>query len=144
MRSLPVKLPRGTTLSAHLGNLEWFSVDELTKNVLMVAEQLVKDYQIRAIFIKSNKSPVLPLYYNQNVLDDMAKSTEEKTKDASLHKVTIDGTELELSAFDAALMQIANPDELDKVFAGSINKAKKRAAEQQETEKATPSKKAKA
>ncbi|KAM3160665.1 CIC1-like protein [Lachancea thermotolerans] len=141
--SLPAKMPRGTTLSVHLGNLNWFTADELTQNILMVVEQLVKEFQVRSVFLKSNKSPVLPLYYNQAVLDDLAKQTKEDSKDTATRKVTIDGTELELSAFEAALMEIANPDELDKVFAGRINKAKKRAAESEE-ESAPDSKKAKA
>ncbi|SCV05548.1 LANO_0H09912g1_1 [Lachancea nothofagi CBS 11611] len=142
LNALPVKMPRGTTLNAHLGNLEWFSVEELATNVLMVVEQLVKDSQVRSIFLKVNKSPVLPLYYNQNVLDELVKQKEDKSKGSSLQKVTIDGTELEISHFDAGLLEIANPDELNKVFASRINKAKKRTAE--ETEPVVPAKKAKA
>ncbi|SCU88024.1 LADA_0E07690g1_1 [Lachancea dasiensis] len=139
---LPAKVPRGTTMSAHLGSLDWFSAQELATNILAVSEQLVNGSQIRSIFLKTNKSPVLPLYYNQAVLDELAKLKEVKPKDASLHKVTINGTELELSHFDAALLEIANPDELDKVFSSRISKANKRAAE--ETEQNLPSKKTKA
>ncbi|SCU93859.1 LAFA_0F18580g1_1 [Lachancea sp. 'fantastica'] len=144
LKTLPAKMPRGTTLSAHLGDLEWFSAEQIADNVLAIAEQLVKDFQIRSVFLKVNKSPVLPLYYNQNVLDALAKQADEGTegKDKALHKVTIGGTDLELSNFDAALMEIANPDELEKVFASRINKARKRTAE--DAEQAVSAKKTKA
>ncbi|SCU86925.1 LAME_0D08130g1_1 [Lachancea meyersii CBS 8951] len=143
LNTLPAKMPRGTTLNAHLGDLEWFSADALAANVLAVAEQLIESSQIRSIFLKVNKSPVLPLYYNQNVLDSLTKQADAEVKDKALKKFTIAGTELELSNFDAALMEIANPDELDKVFASRINKAKKRAAAE-EPEQGVLAKKTKA
>ncbi|CEP62040.1 Cic1p LALA0_S04e06392g [Lachancea lanzarotensis] len=142
LKTLPTKMPRGTTLNAHLGDLEWFSAEELADNALSVAEQLVKEFQIRSVFLKVNKSPVLPLYYNQNVLDALAEQADVEGKDKALHKVTIGGTDLELSNFDAALMEIANPDELEKVFASRINKARKRTAE--DVEQGATAKKTKA
>ena len=127
LERLPVKLPRGTTLNVHLGNLEWFKSEEIAENVLSVAEQFIKDFKIRSVFIKSATSPVLPLYYNQDVLDELVKKSEEQDGESKISTVEIDGVELELSNFDKALMEIANPDQLDKVFAKQVKRAKRKA-----------------
>ncbi|SCU86744.1 LAMI_0D03444g1_1 [Lachancea mirantina] len=143
LHQLPVKLPRGTTLNAHLGNLEWFTAENLAENVSAMAEQLVAQFQIRALFLKTSGSPVLPLYYNNDLLKELTQTAAAKAKKSEkphvAHKVTIGDVEVELSHFDRALMEIANPDELDKVFAGRVANAKKRAAdESQDLEPETP------
>lgn len=132
---LPVKLPRGTTASVHLGNLKWFKDEEMVDNVELILKDFIDNYKIRSVFIKCNSSPVLPLYYNQNVLDEIAKESKavrEPLKED--HLVEIDGVRVQLSNFDKALMEIANPDDLKDVFAKNINAAKRKAPEDQEVE----------
>ncbi|CCD24470.1 Cic1p NDAI_0D01560 [Naumovozyma dairenensis CBS 421] len=158
LTQLPVKLPRGTTMNVHLGNLEWFKPEELATNIENITESLVKNYKIRAIFIKSNKSPVLPLYYNQDVIDEITVSaTEKKTKENEKDFVNIDGVDIHLSNFDKALMEIANPAELGTVFEKQIESVKRKRAtledsktkeeeeknEEKKVEKAPKAKKAK-
>lgn len=137
LTQLPALLPRGTTLNIHLGNLTWFKSTELAQNVTNIAEKLLDTYSIRTIFIKTNDSPVLPLYYNDAVLDEIvakvekASSTENKT-------VNIDGVEVSLSNFDRALLEITNPDETSEVFAKQINSAKRQLEEDDEEEEKKP------
>lgn len=134
LTQLPVKLPRGTTMNVHLGNLEWFKTTEIVENIESVVEDLIKNYKIRSVFIKSNKSPVLPLYYNQDVLDELvAKSKDESVKERD--SVTIDGVEVQLSNFEKALMEIANPDNLSSIFSNKINNNKRSNEENEREEK---------
>ena len=126
LNKLPIKLPRGTTLNVHLGQLNWFSESDLVENVESVTKFLIDNYKIRSIFIKTNKSPTLPLYYNSDVIDELL-STEKKTmKDDTVNeKVTIDGIEVELSNFEKSLLEIANPKELSTIFSKNIKEAKR-------------------
>ncbi|SMN18472.1 similar to Saccharomyces cerevisiae YHR052W CIC1 Essential protein that interacts with proteasome components and has a potential role in proteasome substrate specificity [Maudiozyma saulgeensis] len=124
LHQLPVKIPRGTTMNVHLGNLEWFKPEALVKNVDSITKKLIDLYSIRSIFIKSNQSPVLPLYYNNDVIAELAAAK----KDAVAHEresIKIDGVEVQLSNFDKALMEIANPKELTNLFAKQISDAKR-------------------
>ncbi|SCV99498.1 LAFE_0A04478g1_1 [Lachancea fermentati] len=136
LHSVPVKAPRGTTLSAHLGSLEWFSADEMAHNIEQIATQLIKEFKIRSVFLKTNQSPVLPLYYNQDVLSELASASASAAAASAdgkpSHTVQIGDVEVELSNFDRALMEIANPDELDKVFANRVSRAKRTAELDQE------------
>ncbi|KOG99117.1 Cic1p [Saccharomyces eubayanus] len=132
LNQLPIKMPRGTTLNVHLGNLEWLKPEEFVDNILSVSEQLIKGFPIRSVFIKTNKSPVLPLYYNQDVLDELVakkEKTQEKTED---DMVTIDGVQVHLSTFNKGLMEIANPTELGAIFSRQVNSAKKRTSDELE------------
>lgn len=124
MNQLPVKLPRGTTLNVHLGNLEWLRPEEFVDNVELISEQLIKAYQIRSIFIKTNRSPVLPLYYNQDVLDELEAKKDKIEETHEDDMVTIDGVQVHLSTFNKGLMEIANPSELGSIFSKQINNAK--------------------
>ncbi|AJU17894.1 Cic1p [Saccharomyces cerevisiae YJM1388] len=134
MNQLPVKLPRGTTLNVHLGNLEWLRPEEFVDNVELISEQLIKAYQIRSIFIKTNRSPVLPLYYNQDVLDELEAKKDKIEETHEDDMVTIDGVQVHLSTFNKGLMEIANPSELGSIFSKQINNAKKRSSSELEKE----------
>lgn len=135
LHKLPVKLPRGTTLNIHLGQLNWFNESDLVQNVESVTKYLLDNYKIRLIFIKINKSPVLPLYYNNDVIDDLV--TDEKKVDeheTSKEKVTIDGIEVELSNFEKSLLEITNPKKLSTIFSKNIKEAKRsRVSEEEES-----------
>ncbi|CCF60121.1 hypothetical protein KAFR_0J00530 [Kazachstania africana CBS 2517] len=134
LNKLPIKLPRGTTMNVHLGNLEWFKPNELMENIESVAEQLIKNYKIRSIFIKSNQSPVLPLYYNQDTLSELAATLDKSEAGKKPESVNIDGVEVQLSTFDKALMELANPNELSNIFSKQIKDAKRqRSNEDEET-----------
>ncbi|AET41191.1 Cic1p Ecym_7365 [Eremothecium cymbalariae DBVPG len=143
---IPVLFPRGTTLNVHMGNLDWFSINQLCDNILSVSDELINSQHIRAIFFKSNDSPVLPLYYNQTVLDELSanKENDSQQQSSAATTVTIDGVELALSAFDSALLQIANPDDVAGIFSKQLNKAKKRqlSIDNTDTEQVSASKKA--
>lgn len=127
LHKLPIKLPRGTTLNAHLGQLNWFEQKDLIKNVESVSKHLIDNYKIRSIFIKTNKSPVLPLYYNTKVVEELLAAKEDAKKDepATSDKVTIDGVEVELSNFEKSLLEIANPKDLSSIFSKNIKDAKR-------------------
>ena len=123
---MPIRLPRGTTLNVHLGQLNWFNESDLVDNVESVTKYLLDNYKIRSVFIKTNKSPVLPLYYNNDVIDELL-TVEKKTHkhDSTKEKVTIDGIEVELSNFEKSLLEIANPKELSTIFSKNIKEAKR-------------------
>lgn len=136
---IPVKLPRGNTMNVHLGSLEWFTPEQLTENIISVAKQFIEKYNIRTILLKSNESPVLPLYVNLEVLDKLVGSRHD-TKTSVQNVIEIDGVELQLSQFEKSLLEIANPDELDSLFATQIKQAKRNleeveAEEEQEEQK---------
>ena len=126
LNKLPIRLPRGTTLNVHLGQLNWFNESDLVDNVESVTKYLLDNYKIRSVFIKTNKSPVLPLYYNNDVIDELL-TVEKKTHkhDSTKEKVTIDGIEVELSNFEKSLLEIANPKELSTIFSKNIKEAKR-------------------
>lgn len=134
---IPVKLPRGTTANVHLGKLKWFSNQQFADNIELVLKEFIDNYSVRSIFIKCNNSPALPLYYNQDVLDEIS-SKKDQNKDSSSggHLIDIDGVEIQLSTFDQALMEIANPDEVKNIFAKKINAAKRQREEEPESESA--------
>ncbi|EDV09103.1 conserved hypothetical protein [Saccharomyces cerevisiae RM11-1a] len=90
-------------------NLEWLRPEEFVDNVELISEQVIKAYQIRSIFIKTNKSPVLPLYYNQDVLDELEAKKDKIEETHEDDMVTIDGVQVHLSTFNKGLMEIANP-----------------------------------
>lgn len=122
---LPVLFPRGNTLNIHLGQLDWFKPEEFVENILELAANLIKTQSVRSIFIKSNDSPVIPLYYSQKVLEEVASTSDPDS--AHLHnKITIDNVEVELSTFDTALLEAANPADLSTLFFKQINKAKRK------------------
>ncbi|CAI4063625.1 hypothetical protein SKDZ_08G0970 [Saccharomyces kudriavzevii ZP591] len=129
---LPVKLPRGTTLNVHLGNLEWLKPEEFVDNVESISEQLIGAFPIRSVFIKTNKSPVLPLYYNQDVLDELVAKKEKAEENTADDTVIIDGVQVHLSTFNKGLMEIANPAELSSIFSKQVNNAKKRSSSELE------------
>ncbi|CAL9728201.1 proteasome-interacting protein Cic1p [Monosporozyma unispora] len=143
LHKLPIKLPRGTTLNAHLGQLNWFDEKDLVKNIESVSKFLIDNYKIRSIFIKTNKSPVLPLYYNTKVVEELLAAKKDETKSAITNdKVTIDGVEVELSNFEKSLLEIANPKDLSSIFSKNIKDAK-RSRDDEETIEETQPKKAK-
>lgn len=134
LNKLPIKLPRGTTLNVHLGNLEWFNANEFADNIELILKDFIDQYKIRSVFIKCNNSPVLPLYYNQDVLEELTSKSSEKEAGKELELIEIDGVQVHLSTFDKALMEIANPDELKTIFAKNINSAKRQRSDEQESE----------
>ncbi len=117
-----------------MGNLEWLRPEEFVDNVELISEQVIKAYQIRSIFIKTNKSPVLPLYYNQDVLDELEAKKDKIEETHEDDMVTIDGVQVHLSTFNKGLMEIANPSELGSIFSKQINNAKKRSSSELEKE----------
>ncbi|CAI6544893.1 AIF_HP2_G0023220.mRNA.1.CDS.1 [Saccharomyces cerevisiae] len=121
-----------SSLNVHLGNLEWLRPEEFVDNVELISEQVIKAYQIRSIFIKTNKSPVLPLYYNQDVLDELEAKKDKIEETHEDDMVTIDGVQVHLSTFNKGLMEIANPSELGSIFSKQINNAKKRSSSELE------------
>ncbi|CDO96356.1 unnamed protein product [Kluyveromyces dobzhanskii CBS 2104] len=131
---IPAKIPRGNTMNVHLGSLEWFTPQQLTENIISVAKQFIEKYNIRTILLKSNESPVLPLYVNLEVLDNLVASKDD-AKSPVQNVVEIDGVELQLSQFEKSLLEIANPDELDSLFAKQIKQAKRNLEEVEEQEK---------
>ncbi|EDO16371.1 hypothetical protein Kpol_1051p20 [Vanderwaltozyma polyspora DSM 70294] len=141
LNQIPIKLPRGTTLNVHLGKLDWFEPVELVDNIEAISEALIKNYSIRSIFIKSNNSPVLPLYFNQDVLEELTTETEKKDKEQVT--VEIDGVQVNLSTFDRALMEISNPNEYSSLFAKQINAAKRQLEEDKDEASSKPIKKSK-
>lgn len=144
LNQVPIKLPRGNTLNVHLGKLEWFKNEDLTENVESIIQSLLKSYKIRSIFIKSNNSPVLPLYYNDAVLEEITTKSEEISKDKkNSDLVTIDGVDVHLSAFDKALMEIANPQEIGNIFAKQVSAAKRKIVESESSSEVKSVKKAK-
>ncbi|AAS52917.2 AER236Cp [Eremothecium gossypii ATCC 10895] len=122
---LPVLLPSGVTLNVHIGHLDWFTPEELTANVASLASQLIAAHPIRSLYLKSNNSPALPLYYSPAALQDATAAAAAAHVAGSSGTVSIDGVDLPLSSFDRALAQIANPDELPVVFAKQIARAKR-------------------
>lgn len=130
---LPVKVPRGTTANVHLGKLQWFKDEELVDNIELVLKSFIDGYKIRSVFAKCNNSPVLPLYYNQKVLEEVS-GDKEAVEVAEKQLVEIDGVPVELSTFDKALLEIANPDKVQDIFAKNINAAKRQRSEEQETD----------
>ncbi|CAI4510790.1 CFS_G0024040.mRNA.1.CDS.1 [Saccharomyces cerevisiae] len=125
MNQLAVKLPRGTTLNVHLGNLEWLRPEEFVDNVELISEQIH--------FIKTNKSPVLPLYYNQDVLDELEAKKDKIEETHEDDMVTIDGVQVHLSTFNKGLMEIANPSGFWVQF--SLNKLTMQKRDSSELEK---------
>ncbi|KAM3168651.1 hypothetical protein I25_02209 [Saccharomyces cerevisiae] len=114
--------------------VEWLRPEEFVDNVELISEQVIKAYQIRSIFIKTNKSPVLPLYYNQDVLDELEAKKDKIEETHEDDMVTIDGVQVHLSTFNKGLMEIANPSELGSIFSKQINNAKKRSSSELEKE----------
>ncbi|SJM87832.1 related to Proteasome-interacting protein CIC1 [Zygosaccharomyces bailii] len=139
---LPVILPRGTTLNIHLGHLDWFNTEQLADNVESIVNQLKDSYKIRSIFVKCNDSPAVPLYYNQDVLDEISKVKEEKPAVEKNNEVEIDGVKVNLSAFDSALAEVADPQELKSIFHNKVKSAKR--SKPEEPNPAPKAKKAKA
>ncbi|AMD18685.1 HBL217Wp [Eremothecium sinecaudum] len=141
---LPILLPRGNTVNVHLGHASWFESSQFVENIATIAEQLTKAHPIRSIYLKSNDSPVLPLYYNTQVIE-AAASAFQKLASASTpaEKITIDGIEVDLSTFDRALLEVANPDTISSLFSNQINKAKRKLAENDAVSASTVTKKAK-
>lgn len=135
---LPVKLPRGTTVNVHLGNLAWFKDQQFVDNIELLLKEFIDNYSIRSVFVKCNNSPVLPLYYNQDVLDEISsKKQQEKREVPEDQLVDIDGVKVQLSTFNQALMEIANPDDVKDIFAKKINAAKRQRADDKEPETET-------
>lgn len=129
---LPIRLPRGTTMNVHLGSLEWFNSQELADNVEMIVKDLVAKYKIRSIFIKTTKSPVLPLYYNQDVLNELVEVTKVNETEEPQGIVEIDKIKVQLSTFDQSLMEIIDPEEWPTAFAKQIASAKRKGTDDQE------------
>ncbi|KAL6935212.1 uncharacterized protein HGUI_02914 [Hanseniaspora guilliermondii] len=147
------KYPNGATLNINLGNLLTYTTEdqkhELVENIKIISKQFLDKYMIRSIFLKSNFSPVIPIFYNEKSLKELIKSkeaakSEEETNDVIKEKVEINGVEIELNAFNRALYEIANPEELETIFKKQITSAQKRKAEDVEEDKPetkTPAKK---
>lgn len=138
------KYPNGATLNINLGNLLTYTTKdqkhELVENIKSISKHFLDKYMIRSIFLKSNFSPVIPVFYNEKSLKELIKSkeaakSEEEPKDAIKNKVEINGVEIELNAFNRALYEIANPEELETIFKKQIHSAQKRKAEDVEEDK---------
>ncbi|QLL33448.1 hypothetical protein HG536_0E03590 [Torulaspora globosa] len=141
---LPVKIPRGTTANVHLGKLQWFKDEELVDNIEQVLKTFLDGYKIRSVFVKCNDSPVLPLYYNQKVLEEISATKDVAANGAAEKQlVEIGGVPVELSTFDKALLEIANPDEVQDIFAKNINAAKRKKSPEEEEPESNVVKKAK-
>lgn len=127
LNKLPIKLPRGTTLNIHLGNITWGEQNEFVENIKSVANWILKEYNIKTLLLKSNNSPVLPLYFDKTVLPSSksGKSDDEKSVEID-NTIEIDGIKVEMTNFEKQLLEIANPNELSTVFAKNIKDAKKR------------------
>ena len=151
---LVCKIPRGTTLNVSLGDFHWFTKEEAVANIQSVADSIISKYNIRSVFVKTNFSPALPLYFNQESIDVLFKELEQSRKVAAededqdqddkdledgTESVEIGGVEIGLNVFNKALMEIANPDELDVLFKKQITKGKKRRSDEEEV-KETPKK----
>ncbi|KAL6949776.1 hypothetical protein ACO0QE_000437 [Hanseniaspora vineae] len=143
---LVCKIPRGTTLNVSLGDFQWFTKEETVANIQSVADSIISKYNIRSVFVKTNFSPALPLYFNQESIDVLFKELEhsrktadedeedEEDEEGAAGSVEIDGVEIGLNVFNKALMEIANPDELDVLFKKQITQSKKRRAGEEEKE----------
>ena len=76
----------------------------------------------------------MPLYYNQDVLDELEAKKDKIEETHEDDMVTIDGVQVHLSTFNKGLMEIANPSELGSIFSKQINNAKKRSSSELEKE----------
>ncbi|CAI4510820.1 CFS_G0024060.mRNA.1.CDS.1 [Saccharomyces cerevisiae] len=113
-----------SSLNVHLGNLGWLRPEEFVDNVELISEQVIKACQIRSIFIKTNKSPVLPLYYNQDVLDELEAKKDKIEETHEDDMVTIDGVQ--------GLMEIANPSNWVQFSLNKLTMQKKRSSSELE------------
>ncbi|KTA97606.1 Proteasome-interacting protein CIC1 [Nakaseomyces glabratus] len=144
LHKLPVRAPRGNMLNVHLGRVNWFTDEEIIDNIESVADALIKDAKIRNIMLKTTTSPSLPIYRNDNVIDEMVKeNTVDDEKAEDVKTVKIGEVDVELSNFDRALMEVANPEEYETMFSKQISKAKRAREEEPEVEEKTPVKKGK-
>lgn len=145
-KKIAAKYPNGSTLNINLGNLLTYTTKddkkELVQNIKAIAKQFSEKYMIRSIFLKSNFSPVVPIFYNEKSLKELIKSKEaakakqeEESDDVIKNKVEINGVEIELNAFNRALYEIANPEELETIFKKQISSAQKRKADNSEDKK---------
>ncbi|KAH3899391.1 Cic1p SCDLUD_004834 [Saccharomycodes ludwigii] len=128
LNKIPAKVPRGTTMNIHLGALNWFTNKEMVENIESITKFLLsnKQYSLRTILLKSNFSPALPLFFNEESIKDLYEKEEASEITNEHNTIEIDGVTIELSNFNKALLEISNPDELSTVFSKEINKAKKR------------------
>ncbi|KAL6928502.1 hypothetical protein ACO0SA_003243 [Hanseniaspora valbyensis] len=126
------KYPNGSTLNINLGNLLNYSSEsskkDLLKNIQVIAKQFVDKYMIRSIFLKTNFSPVVPLFYNEKSLQELIQlkeeaSSKDETKKVIKNTVEINGVEVELNAFNRALYEIANPEEMETIFSKQLKSA---------------------
>ncbi|XBW35984.1 hypothetical protein QEN19_001557 [Hanseniaspora menglaensis] len=129
------KYPNGSTLNINLGNLLNYSSESdkknLLKNIQFIAKQFLDKYMIRSVFLKTNFSPVVPLFYNEKSLQELIQSKEQvkgddESKDVIKNKIEINGVEVELNAFNRALYEIANPEELETIFSKQLKSASKK------------------
>lgn len=141
LTKLPLKQPRGSLINVHMGRINWFSDDEIVDNIESVASALIKDHKIRSVMLKTTSSPPLPLYKNDKIIEEMVQEKETSEDDKSSKAlVKIGDVEVELSAFDRALMEVANPQEYETLFAKQISQAKrKRSSDDIEEKKEQPS-----
>lgn len=149
------KYPNGSTLNINLGNLLNYTTEsnkkDLLKNIQVITKQFLDKYLIRSVFLKTNFSPVVPLFYNEKSLKELIEKKDQiKPKDVSdeviKHKVEINGVEVELNAFNRALYEIANPEELETIFSKQLTAASKKRTssesnnDDEETEKSSSKK----
>ncbi|GAV56131.1 hypothetical protein ZYGR_0BA00370 [Zygosaccharomyces rouxii] len=133
---LPAILPRGTTMNVHLGHFDWLSTEELADNAESIIGQLKEKHSIRSVFVKCADSPAIPLYYNQGVIDEISKAKDqlekEKSESEPFKEIEIDGVKVNLSQFDSALAEVANPDELKSIFRHKLKRSQPEEGEDQE------------
>ena len=75
--------------------------EELADNVEAVARSLVDSYKIRLLVLKTNQSPALPLYINNDVLPDIEAETKKEKKEQEKKRdvVVIGGVKIKMCDF---------------------------------------------
>jgi proteasome-interacting protein CIC1 len=125
LNSFVYQLPRSNNLTIQLGN-----INTLNEAVLHQVINHFSEETLSAIFIKSAKSPALPLYEVATVYTEAdVKSDEPEQKQIDTEKVHVDGVEedLDITAYEKGLIELANPSEIPALLQSKIKKSKKQA-----------------
>lgn len=136
LSSIVYSIPRSNNLSINLGSIE--NVDE---SILRQVIDHFNKEELRAIFIKTNQSPALPLYELDTVYtEDDLKATVGESKEAAPEAVKIDGLpeNIKLTEFERGLIELADPTEIPELFSSKIKKSIKQAKKEKKDKVTKP------
>lgn len=126
LNSTSYLLPVGTNISIKVGNVNALSAQELEENVQKAVAHFPLN-KIKSFGLKCTNSPSLPIFYTQNLFaeKDVAASAVEK----SAEDAASDATDIKLSKFERALIELGDADEAIKIV------TKKQSSKQKKTAK---------